>query len=480
MMQRPFHFVLVLAALPLFRIGQGEFSRTWDFGNLETQVIPTDDGYLLISLSPPPLNGIALWKTESSGSLIDTSVYRFSDPVSLRGRALIKVGANNYIQSHSEAYQVDSGATRFIKFNRALDTLKSKMLFPDSTGSYDIWDLANGWNEGEIVGTGFHFSRILNEYRLFWLRMDTSLNVLGYRKLDRRLWGQHIQKSPNREYLVSGLTSLDKAKSEGFMMCLDSAGNKLWERNFTGQYAVGTASPFANDTLGRWVLMPQKMDATGSRSRLRLVALDAQGTVLKDTLLPYDFYHLGYALNYVKKDDSFVATGFTRQSGGFKHFIFNFTENGDSLALRYHHVGDSFDQSYTFSGYLLKDSSLIFGGFYNNTYQPPAGNRFHNWLLKTDKHGCVVSGCQNIGLPENELPYAVKIYPNPASQNLNVEWEDSKTAIISLQNMVGQELLRKEVSGNSAELDVAKLRKGFYLLVLETVQRRMSRKILIE
>ncbi len=482
--------ILAIIVLPLFCICQGGFSRTWDFGNLETQVTSCDNGYLIISLSPPPLNGMALWKTDSNGNLLDTSIYRYSHPISLSGRALIKVGANNYIQSHSEAYQVDSSATRIVKFNKGLDTIASKMLFLDSAGSYDIWALANGWNDNEIVGVGFHFKSAINEYRLFWIILDTNLNVLDYRQMDEGIWGQYIQRCSNREYIVSGRSSFGKAKLEAFVTRTDSIGNELWRNDFTSQHGVAAASLFTNDSIGRFALMPEKMDANGSRFRIRFVKFNTAGSIAKDTVLPYDFYHLQPILNYLKADGTFVSTGYSFHKGGFKHYIFNFRENGDSLSLSRHYVGDDWDDSYTFSGFIDQDSNVVFGGLYNDSYKPPQGNRLHNWLLKTDKHGCVVSGCQNIGVEEfsEEAETSIALYPNPFRQAITLTWNPKEELLrkptrAELRDATGRLVFSEKVENFQAGTHIfhlGKLPSGLYHFSLKQRGREIWVKKVIK
>ncbi len=481
-----------LLLLPNLVIAQGGFSKFWQSGALETQVGAAEKGHLLVSSSPIHWNELSIWKTDSAGVLLDTSnVFLFPHTIGLRSKAFINFSNGRFISSHLSLVVQDSGFSRLVKFNSYLDTVKTAEIVVDSLGRFDIWAITQpSPSGGYIAATGTRLLKASNEYELFWLKIDTGLNVISHQIISKGLWGQHIQKCPNQEYLVSGPTSLEKPRSEGFVMRLDSIGNKLWERNFTGQYAVGAASPFENDTLGRWILMPQKVDATGSRSRLRLVELDANGNILKDTLLPYDFYHLRHTLNYIKKDGTLVGTGSTRRGGGFKHFIFNFTTGGDSLSLKFYNVGDDFDDSYTFSGYMDKDSNLVFGGLYDDFHNPPQGNRLHNWLLKTDKHGCVVSGCQNIGVEEfsEEAETSIALYPNPFRQAITLTWNPKEELLrkptrAELRDATGRLVFSEKVENFQAGTHIfhlGKLPSGLYHFSLKQRGREIWVKKVIK
>ena len=62
----------------------------------------------------------------------------------------------------------------------------------------------------------------------------------------------------------------------------------------------------------------------------------------------------------------------------------------------------------------------------------------------------------------------VKLYPNPANNVLNIEWNDRKVnAKIDIYNIVGQAVLHESMTNEAHhETDVADLPEGNYMVVL--------------
>ncbi len=89
-----------------------------------------------------------------------------------------------------------------------------------------------------------------------------------------------------------------------------------------------------------------------------------------------------------------------------------------------------------------------------------------------------------IGL--EELPWLadVKVFPNPASELLNIEWQarDLKLNELKLSDVSGKILLRRQLTENSgkAELDISKLPPGNYHLHLLTARGQEIKAVIIK
>jgi hypothetical protein len=87
---------------------------------------------------------------------------------------------------------------------------------------------------------------------------------------------------------------------------------------------------------------------------------------------------------------------------------------------------------------------------------------------------------------ENDLNNAISVYPNPASDNLNLKWNASGTKYfdIHLYNSIGEEVMRSEkMKTNSVtenKIDISSLPNGIYLLVIENGTDRVTKKIVVE
>ena len=80
------------------------------------------------------------------------------------------------------------------------------------------------------------------------------------------------------------------------------------------------------------------------------------------------------------------------------------------------------------------------------------------------------------GIDENEA--RVKIYPNPTKGLVHVEAEDITQ--VEAYNMLGQCVLRKEMTGSHAVLDLQDAAPGLYLLRVKTENGTVSKHIAIE
>ena len=71
-----------------------------------------------------------------------------------------------------------------------------------------------------------------------------------------------------------------------------------------------------------------------------------------------------------------------------------------------------------------------------------------------------------------------KIYPNPASDQLNIEVAGMHT--VSLINSLGQMVLQANTEGETITLDLSPLKKGMYLLLIQGEQSVIRKKIMIQ
>lgn len=113
-------------------------------------------------------------------------------------------------------------------------------------------------------------------------------------------------------------------------------------------------------------------------------------------------------------------------------------------------------------------------------------------VTTTDFLGCesttsdtvVVLPC--LGFQENDFESALSIYPNPASTNLNFKWNVSGTEYLNihLYNSTGAEILRAEkIKVNSVtenRIDISGLSSGIYLIAIDSGERRVVKKIVVE
>ncbi|HSN49660.1 MAG TPA: T9SS type A sorting domain-containing protein, partial [Bacteroidales bacterium] len=76
----------------------------------------------------------------------------------------------------------------------------------------------------------------------------------------------------------------------------------------------------------------------------------------------------------------------------------------------------------------------------------------------------------------------LKIYPNPASQSITIEFSGNlAVAFIDLTNAKGQVLKSYSPTGkiSSFKIDVSDVASGFYIIKVKTSDNAITRKVLI-
>jgi hypothetical protein len=99
------------------------------------------------------------------------------------------------------------------------------------------------------------------------------------------------------------------------------------------------------------------------------------------------------------------------------------------------------------------------------------------WIeLSPDTHFCA----QIISSIEEMDENAFKVYPNPASDFLTIEWDGMFYEHIEVYDMVGHRVAQYRSSGSRKSLDVSLLLEGIYFVTILTENARYSRKVLIQ
>jgi hypothetical protein len=153
---------------------------------------------------------------------------------------------------------------------------------------------------------------------------------------------------------------------------------------------------------------------------------------------------------------------------------------------------DQFDTENTFDFMAIYDGTTQVGQFSGNTIPDPIvasnGSLFIVWYTNSSasSQGWKMSyEVDNISVPENSPVHSLDIYPNPASDMLNVLFKSEKdeTVDIRLVSLTGKVIL-EEVIGSSAGnyhsvLDVKALPDGMYFLELESSSSKLVSKVVI-
>ncbi|HCB61073.1 MAG: hypothetical protein A2W93_05760 [Bacteroidetes bacterium GWF2_43_63] len=111
-----------------------------------------------------------------------------------------------------------------------------------------------------------------------------------------------------------------------------------------------------------------------------------------------------------------------------------------------------------------------------------------NWpivYLYTDVYGCESSDTISVAVDEctsiSETESKYHVFPNPAKNELHIDFPGDGKYIVSLINPIGQILLSQQFENKQqADLDLSGLREGTYMLKIETTDGFVLKRVVIE
>ena len=128
-------------------------------------------------------------------------------------------------------------------------------------------------------------------------------------------------------------------------------------------------------------------------------------------------------------------------------------------------------------GLLLDDYSLYTPGiFCYGAYD--AGTVYTSNLRPDISFHVTCNSCSNVNVEEMEKEN-ITVYPNPASNYLNVTLAGDEAATVQLFNLVGQQVY-SETAVNSASINVANLKAGVYMLKVSQNGKVYTSKVVVK
>ncbi len=149
------------------------------------------------------------------------------------------------------------------------------------------------------------------------------------------------------------------------------------------------------------------------------------------------------------------------------------SDNVNVNYFQYHFICSLNDQDYYQWGYDKKSdlSSYEITGEVSQTYFNPIPNIADNYYwVKTLHNGCMQKSYFNapniVKNIDNNFSGVLNIYPNPASNDVNIEITNKINSIneIILYNLVGQKVMNTTFTGSKLKLDLKNLSTGCYLV----------------
>jgi hypothetical protein len=284
---------------------------------------------------------------------------------------------------------------------------------------------------------------------------------------------------PANSYYLGGSAFPTDDNGEHWVMRVDTSGGELWEVVWGGPYSEGSLQVItASD--GHAVVFSGRSHALDYGSmRPYLAKLDsADGSIMWEK--EYGQEHYGTVLFAGKEcpDGDLIGAGGTFISQAPNNemgLLLRTSGEGDSLWMFTYHYQDSVisnGQGRFYDVLPTPDGGFIAAGVTRNPVGGPfpPGYSQDTWVVKVDSLGCIVPGCNSVGITEQvtNLLGALTIFPNPAQGQATVQLTLPPSVAhlpleLSLVGMDGRLLLRERIAGNGQnELALQGVSAGVY------------------
>jgi len=296
------------------------------------------------------------------------------------------------------------------------------------------------------------------------------------------------------EYVDGGAIIVGKRGGGGqnkyWLMRTNTQGSMLWIRNF-GNYAGAVDGAVRLDSGGNIITFTPYRDQSFPNiyhAQFMLTKWNADGDIVWQKRSHFGNYYDNGDFE-VLPDNSIIAVG--KHEHGAE--LMRFSAEGDSLWTRIYTAFASQGSPRLFDVEPTSDGGFIAAGSCVQYVGDPTPFMETEWLLKTDSMGCVVPGCQYVGVQDVvvDLQAHLSIAPNPTSNWLQADLSLPPGASLKgdaramLLNAQGQELrawpmLRTDDSLHLKE-DISALPSGVYFLHIADAERWLAGgKVVVE
>jgi hypothetical protein len=319
---------------------------------------------------------------------------------------------------------------------------------------------------------------------------DTDVLLLRTDSLGQKLWqktynfkgadrGWNLIETPDKGFLLGagGYVAGNEQSYDGLIIKTDSAGNEQWRKTIGGSY-LDYYCVVANSNDGNFLV--GTIHAIGQFapdypiSQIRLMKINSGGVVLWDKLYGKATYFNQMGQVLIQGDGNIIVSGSylsdssTVQYGESYGYVLKTNSQGDSVWMReYYYFNGDANANRLYDIKQTPDGGFIACGEVDSLPAIPQSI----WVLKLDSFGCLVPGCQNVGMKEvilqdNEQLF---VFPNPASTEINIRLpekfrENAQQARIF--DHLGREVLRQHLTAGEVThaINIASLPTGVYYI----------------
>jgi hypothetical protein len=452
--------ILSFLSFPFALFAQPSFTRLFGpNGNTGLSVVQTSDkGFAFCGNTSPSGNflldlKILVIRTDSLGNEIWRKRFAQNDMNYVYKIVQTQDGGfaiGGYSQPQNSNYQQDM---LILRIGANGDSLWANSYGQPSTASEIAYDFIETSDKGFLLA-GKSAPAVLEYMHLVktdslgntqWIKAPMS-SYLDHRALT-------VREIPSGGYIVGGNTSTPvKGLS---VIRLDSAGNTVWAKRLS----KGTYTPRAEDVLpltdsGFLVVATVPLNANGSQVNSWLLRFNSIG----DTIRTTTFHNIRIRSIVADHQGGFWLAG-VRLGSSSSSVLCKINSQGDSLWMKeysFYSIVRIEEANPTQDGGLILVGSVL-----------DFNNEGKAILIKTDSLGnvpvpvSVTALTSDLGL--------VKLYPNPATDEIILDIEKEAAADLTILNLLGQSQMEIRMTGGIRQnIAVTHLSPGMYYLRVQT------------
>jgi len=483
---------LLLLSLFSITVNAQRFSRTdLSFGGgSKPALLFVDNDMVIADEDQDSLGLLQIGLFDSTGTKIFHKSYDYYEsPDSVRRVSpcfkCLKANKGSYFLAQTDFIRNDSAFVRFTKFNHNLDSLVSVKHLEFQNGQPVIRDMKFD-TDSTFVVSGFLFRLTnYNKYDLWVAKFDTAFNPIWELRIPDTIPGMnggyycedlvidqygsclvtgranhYVTVQSNTDHSFAARIDLQTGALKWFYPFNQDLGSQNIAASDNGD---GTYSFARMEILGFW---PNTNDYAYP-TRMRFGRIDTSGQVVYDTVTGPELPYFRFEDLIRTSDGNFYVAGDIQVlPGNFPISAYKFTPQGDSIWMRsYYHLNDSADLNHIWAFQEAPDSGFLhLGRLIDLDNDIDSVRTLHFYMLKTDSYGCLLEGCQSIGIEESHFkPAGLSAYPNPSYDILNLESELPDEVYYELYNSFGQ-LMRSGNFKHKVRIDLTGIAPGVYML----------------
>jgi hypothetical protein len=444
-------------------------------------VLPINEGYVYLSFARDQglfTSNTWIVQTDLTGHMIQSNFNGTQEQIFMP-TALITNGAGYLGLSTYSEMDTDLERNQFSLHNfNTINSTDWVKFFGDSLRNDNARELIR-CNDGGLLLVGQSTDYSSSTADMYIVKTDSIGNQLWEKYYGGNSWEAALSavQTPDSGFLLLGWTrSYGAGQRDFYLVKTDSVGNQEWMKTY-GEASNDGGAGILELADGNYLLIGGS-SPDGVTSVGRIYKVDPVGTVI---------WQKNYAMqsgNSLFKtvelaDGSLVSAGLTTTSGESNAgYLIKTDSEGTLLWQRKYNKSNSVDLFYSI---LATDD----GGFLLSGQANDANGNQDAWLLKVDSVGCPYPNCL-VGIDETEkTKVVVDVWPNPASEVVNVQLQQPGRAQITIIDMAGRSYFpavveRSGVVGPYMQYDVSALPNGVYVLSVVQTEMKTSLKIVVQ